>query len=192
MTMRTITLLLTATVALAMAGCGSDEARPKAPPGAPQNPVAAITPEPQGMTGETKGNPATPGYQRLLDNQRKAPAEPKQANPCALVTKAQAQTILGGKLMDPVSLPQGPTCIYRNRSNGRYATISVQAQNFAVLRKQLKRAQRVDVADRRAYCGVHGRPMLYLPLGGGKVLTIAAQCETAVRLARRAGAQLLP
>lgn len=192
MTVRPLALLLAATVALAVAGCGSDEGRPKAPKGSPQNPIAAVTPDPQGMTGEAGGNPAKPGYQRLLENQREAPAEPKQDNPCALVTKAQAQKILGGKLMDPVSLPQGPTCIYRNRSSARYATVSVQARDFAVLRRQLKRAQRVDVADRPAYCGVHGRPMLYLSLGGGKVLSIAAQCDPAVRLARRAGAHLLP
>jgi hypothetical protein len=191
MTTRTLAPLLAATVALAVTGCGSDESH-KAPPGSPQNPLAAVTPDPQGLTGEGGGNPAKPGYQKLLQNQKKAPAQPKQDNPCALVTKAQAQTILGGRLMDPVSLPQGPTCIYRNRTSGRYATISVQARSFAQLRRQLKHVKRVDVADRPAYCGVHGRPMLYLSLGGGKVLSIAAQCEPAVRLARRAGARLLP
>ncbi len=192
MTVRPLAMLLAATVALAVAGCGSDEGSSKAPKGSPQNPIAAVTPDPQGLTGEGGGNPAKPDYQRLLDSQRDAPPQGKRDNPCALVTKAQAQAILGGKLMDPVSMPQGPTCIYRNRSNARYATISVQARSFAALRRQLKRAQRVDVADRRAYCGVHGRPMLYASLGGGKVLSIAAQCDAAVRLARRAGARLQP
>jgi len=190
-TVRPLALLLAATIALVAAGCGSDQGHPKAPPGTPQNPLAAVTPDPQGLTGEAGGNPAKPDYQRLLDKQREAPSQPKQANPCALVTKAQAQRALGGRLIDPVSLPQGPTCIYRNRSSARYATISVQARDFAVLRRQLKRARRVDVADRPAFCGVHGRPMLYLSLGGGKVLSVAAQCDPAVRLARRAGAQLL-
>jgi hypothetical protein len=190
--MRPLSLLFTVIVALVAAGCGSDEGRPKAPPGTPQNPVAAVTPDPQGLTGEGGGNPATPGYQKLLANQREVPKQSKQNNPCALVTRQQAQAILGGRLMDPVSLPQGPTCVYRNRSSARYATISVQARDFALLRRQLKRARRVDVADRPAFCGVHGRPMLYLSLGGGKVLSIAAQCDPAVRLARRAGAHLLP
>jgi hypothetical protein len=98
----------------------------------------------------------------------------------------------GGKLLDPVSLPQGPTCLYRGRANHLYATISIQAQSFTTLRKQLHRAQRVDVAKHRAYCGTYGRPVLYLPLSGGRVLSVAAQCDTAVRLARRAGARLLP
>jgi hypothetical protein len=190
-TVRPLALLVVGTIALVVAGCGSDEGQPKAAPGTPQNPLAAVTPDAQGMTGEAGGNPAKPDYQRLLDDQREAPRQPGQANPCALVTKAQAQRILGGRLMDPVSLPQGPTCIYRNRSSARYATISVQAREFSLLRRQLKRARRVDVADRPAYCGVHGRPMLYLSLGGGKVLSVAAQCDPAVRLARRAGAQLL-
>jgi len=192
MTMKTrvIGLLLAASLVAGVAGCGSDDGRAKAPVGSPQNPAVAIKPA-EKSTSEAGAVPK-PGYATLLERQKTAPNQGKSGNPCALVTKAQAQRILGGKLLDPVSVPQGPTCVYRSRASHIYATISIQAQSFTALRKQLHRAQRVDVAKHRAYCGTYGRPVLYLPLSGGRVLSVAAQCDTAVRLARRAGARLLP
>jgi hypothetical protein len=44
----------------------------------------------------------------------------------------------------------------------------------------------VSVADRQAYCGVHGAPMLYLPLAQGRVLSVSAQCDVAKRFASTA------
>jgi hypothetical protein len=186
---RRIGSLLAAALVVGAAGCGSDDQAAKAPVGSRDNPAVAVMPK--GNTSEG-GAAVKPGYATLLKHQKTAPTQGKSGNPCALVTKAQAQKILGGTLLDPVSLPQGPTCVYRSRSNQRYATISIQAQRFATLRRQLHRARRVDVAKHRAYCGVYGQPMLYLPLSGGRVLSVSAQCDTAVRLARRAGSQLLP
>lgn len=183
--------LLLAAALVGLAACGSDENPSKAAPGSPKNPLVAKPSRAGGTTSESGAKQAAPGYTRLLEQQRKAPVERDRNNPCALVTKAQAEAILGAKLVDPVVLPQGPTCIYRNRSSQRFAAISVQAQSFGALRRQLRRAERVDVSGRTAYCGMHGRPMLYLPLSGGRVLSVAAQCDTAVRLARRAGARLL-
>jgi hypothetical protein len=185
---RLIGSLLAAALVVGAAGCGSDDQAAKAPVGSRDNPAAAVMPK--GNTSESAA--VKPGYATLLKRQKTAPAQGKSSNPCALVTKAQAQKILGGRLLDPVSLPQGPTCVYRSRSSQRYATISIQAQRFATLRRQLHRARRVDVAKHRAYCGVYGQPMLYLPLSGGRVLSVSAQCDTAVRLAQRAGSQLLP
>jgi hypothetical protein len=186
MSARLITSLVAAALVVAVAGCGSDDK--KAPPGSKSNPIVAE--HPKGDSSES-GAAVKPGYGTLLERQKAAaPTAGKSNNPCALVTKAQAQKILGGKLLDPVSLPQGPTCVYRNRTNDRFATLSVQAQDFALLRKQLHRAQRVQIASHRAYCGVYGRPMLYLPLSGSRVLSVAAPCDTAVEFARRARAQL--
>jgi hypothetical protein len=189
MRMRAIGTLLAATLVAFVAGCGSDGGASKAPVGSPQNPAVAIKPA-EKSTSETGAVPKL-GYATLLKRQKTAPKQGKTNNPCTLVTKAQAQKILGGKLLDPVSVPQGPTCVYRSHANRLYATISIQAQSFTALRKQLHRAQRVDIAQHHAYCGTYGRPVLYLPLSGGRVLSVAAQCDTAVRLARRAGARLL-
>ena len=181
---------LAVVLVMGLVACGSDENPSKAAPGSPENPLVAKQPRSNGTTSESGAKPPAPGYAGLLERQRKEPVERDGNNPCALVTKAQAEAILGAKLVDPVVLPQGPTCIYRNRSSQRFAAISVQAQSFAALRRQLRRAERVDVAGRTAYCGMHGRPMLYLKLSRGRVLSVAAQCDTAARLARRAGARL--
>jgi hypothetical protein len=181
-------LVLVVVLVAGLSACGSEERSSKAAPGSPENPLAAKP----SKAGEPGTKPAEPGFAKLLERQRKQPVQHNRDNPCTLVTKAQAQAILGGKLLDPVLLPQGPTCIYRNRSQQEFATISVQAQSFGALRRQLRRAERVDVSDRTAYCGMHGRPMLYASLSGGRVLSVAAQCDMATRLARRAAAHLLP
>jgi hypothetical protein len=181
--------LLAAALVVGAAGCGSDDQAAKGPLGSKQNPVQAKMPE--GDTSES-GAAIKPGYAKLVERQKTAPTPGKANNPCALVTKAQAQQILGGKLLDPVSLPQGPTCVYRSHSNRRYATISVGTRDFRSLRRSLHRPKTVEIADHRAYCGTYGQPVLYLPLSGGRVLSVAAQCDTAVRFARRAGVRLLP
>ena len=191
MSTRSLGIVLAALV-VGVTGCGSEGSASKPAPGSPENPLVAKPSKAEGTTGEPSAKPAEPGYARLLERQRKEPVRSDRQNPCSLVTKAQAQAILGGKLLDPVVLPQGPTCIYRNRSRQEFATISVQAQSFGALRRRLRHAERVDVSDRAAYCGIHGRPMLYVPLSGGRVLSIAAQCDTAARLARRAATRLLP
>jgi hypothetical protein len=188
---RPLGLLLAAALVMGVAACGSDENPSKAAPGSPENPLVAKQPRSSGITSESGAKPPAPGYTRLLEQQRKVPVERDRNNPCALVTKAQAEAILGAKLVDPVVRPQGPTCIYRDSSSQRFAAISVQTQSFAALRRQLRRAERVDVSGRTAYCGMHGRPMLYMPLSGGRVLSVAAQCDAAARFARRAGARLL-
>lgn len=183
---------LAVVLVVGVTACGSEEDRPQAALGSPERPLVAKPSRADGAgTSESGAKPAAPGYARLLERQRKVPVRRDRNNPCALVTKAQAEAILGAKLLDPVVLPQGPTCIYRNSSSQTFAAISVQAQSFGALRRQLRRPERVEVSGRAAYCGMHGRPMLYLPLSRGRVLSVAAQCDTAVRLARRAGARLL-
>ncbi|MEA2273032.1 MAG: hypothetical protein QOI98_1740, partial [Solirubrobacteraceae bacterium] len=42
------------------------------------------------------------------------------------------------------------------------------------------------VANRHGVCGTFGRSMLYLPLGGGRVLSIAGPCDMASRFAAEA------
>jgi hypothetical protein len=175
-----------------LAGCGgSDDKSAKAPLGSPENPVAAQAPSSGEAGSEATGKPTEPSFKKLVDRQSKEPARRDRDNPCAFVTKAQAQEILGARLLDPLVAPQGPTCIYRNRSGQSFATVAIQSVSFKALRRQVRRVERVAVSDRTAYCGMHGRPMLYLPLSGGRVLSVAAPCETATRFARRAAPRLL-
>ena len=46
--------------------------------------------------------------------------------------------------------------------------------------------QRIAVSSRVGYCGTYGQPMLYVPLSGGRVLSIAGQCAVAKRFALKA------
>lgn len=187
---RLIGLVLAAVSAGAVSACGSGDAA-KPPPGSPENPLVAEAPSAAGAGSESATSPGRVGFKELVDDQREQPAGRDDDNPCGLVTKAQARTILGVPLLDPVVAPQGPTCIYRDRSGQSFTTIAIQSLSFKSLRPRIRRLERVAVSGRTAYCGTYGRPMLYLPLSRGRVLSIAAQCETATRLARRAAPDLL-
>lgn len=188
---RLIGVMLATACLAGLTACGSGEPQAKASPGTPENPLPATPSSLEGATSETAAKPVEPNFKSLVEQQQGVPARQERDNPCALVTKAQAQTILGGRLLDPVVAPQGPTCIYRSRSGERFATIAIQAQRFDDVRAQIRRIERVEVSDHTAYCGMHGQPVLYLPLSGSRLLSVAAPCETAARFARRAAPQLL-
>jgi hypothetical protein len=112
------------------------------------------------------------------------------SRPCSLVTKTQARAIVGAPILEPLQAPQGPTCIYRTKSGKPYVTLAVQTVSFAKLRKQIRRTRTVSIASRTAYCGTYGGPMLYLPVAGGRVLSIAAPCAMAQRFAAKAAPHL--
>jgi hypothetical protein len=168
---------------LALLGaCGESEPASKAPLGSPENPIQSQA-QNDGTDPDAPGS-GKPNYRSLVDRQSGNPAE--RSSPCAFVTKRQAQEIVGSSLLDPVEAPQGPTCIYRDRGGTTFITVALQDGGFAALRDDVRRLRRVSVADRRAYCGVYGSPMLFLPLDGGRVLSVTAQCEVAMRFARSA------
>jgi hypothetical protein len=106
--------------------------------------------------------------------------------PCTLVTRAQAQALVGAPILQPLQATQGPTCIYRSRSGTRFVTLAVQRADFGALRAQLRHPRRIAVSSRTGYCGRLGHPMLLVALSSGRVLGIAAPCSLAVRFAARA------
>jgi hypothetical protein len=111
---------------------------------------------------------------------------PGASRPCSLVTKTQAAAIVGTPLVEPLEAPQGPTCIYQTKSGKPYITLAVQTVNFTKLRKQIRKTRAVPIANRTAYCGTYGEPMLFLPVTGGRVLTISAPCNVAQQFAAKA------
>lgn len=193
-------VVLAAGYVAVLAGCGSGEEAAKAPPGSPDNPLIN-NPDNARVSGrsakdESASKPSAPGFNAILEQQRKARASSQtstdeQTNPCTFVTRAQAEAILGARLLDPFVAPQGPTCVYRNRSGSAFATVAVESMDGQDVRRSLGRTERVRIAGRLAYCGVRGRPMLYLPLPNRRVLSVAAPCDTAVRFARRAARRLI-
>jgi hypothetical protein len=163
---------------LAACGGGSDK---QAAPGSKQNPlVGRNTPGAKAQSSEA-GKAGAPGYQKLLERQTSKPAS--NFTPCNLVSKAQAQAIMGARIQDPLEAPQGPTCIYRTRDGKSFITLAVQPVKFATLKRQLADRKPVAISNRTAYCGRYGQSMLYMPLSGGRVLSVSARCRVAKQFA---------
>lgn len=110
------------------------------------------------------------------------------SQPCRLVTRAEAARILGAPVRPLVTAPQGPTCLYRAASGRRLITVAVQHTDFGKLTGRLrpKRPVRVSGAAGTAYCVTAGSPTLYVPVAGGRVLTVGGPCSVARRFALRA------
>jgi hypothetical protein len=171
-------VLLGCLVATALvAGCGSD--KPAAPLGSPDNPLVGKT---QNASESRKA--AEPGYKTLLKRQDGRPQS--RFTPCGLVTRAQAQAIVGEPVQLPFEAPQGPTCVYRTVKGHGLVTLAVQKAELAKAKTNLQQAAKVDLGSSTAVCGQYGQPTLYAPLSHGRVLTVAAPCEIAKRFAARA------
>jgi hypothetical protein len=134
-------------------------------------------------TSSEAGAPG-PNYQQLLADQSSRPT--KRFSPCNLVTASEAGRIIGDAMQKPVEAPQGPTCVYRTRSGKRLIALAVQTTTFGRIKAQLDKPRITSVAGRAAYCGLYGQPMLYVPLSGGRVLSVSASCATAKRFAAKA------
>jgi hypothetical protein len=66
----------------------------------------------------------------------------------------------------------------------------VQRRSLRALRAQIRDPRRVGVARRSGYCGVLGRPVLYVGVSKGRVLSVWAPCALATRFAAVAVARL--
>jgi hypothetical protein len=66
----------------------------------------------------------------------------------------------------------------------------VQTAKFDRLTRQIRQRRTVDVSRRSGVCGTFGQPMLYVPLSGGRVLTVSALCGLAQKFAAKAVRQL--
>lgn len=179
-------LLLTAVTALA--ACSDEDSVKEAPPGSRENPLVA---EP--LRG-TEGAPtpeaahergaAESGFERLVEDQSADPRE--RFSPCNLVSRAQAQAVIGKPIAEPIEAPQGPTCIYSPQGANSFITVAVQPMQIGRIKKQLRNRRQVDVSRRTGWCGTHGQNVLYVPLGRGRVLSITAPCDVAEKLATAA------
>jgi hypothetical protein len=148
---------------------------------------AVIAPPHRGRSGRTAPAGSSPAAGRKAASPRlQRQLAPSASRPCSLVTKAQARTILGLPVLAPIEAPQGPTCIYQSRSRERFITLSVQGVEFGQIRRKLGDGRRIPVGDRTGYCGTFGGKMLYVPLGRGRVLSVAAPCKLASEFAARA------
>lgn len=196
---RSLSLIALLLMAALLAACGG-QSKPAAVPGSPERPLVAQTPQDALTSGRlneatpaAKGTAAEgakpkadaqPGYQKLVERQGSKPRS--RFTPCNLVTKAQAGAIVGAPLQDPLEAPQGPTCIYRSKDGKRFVTLAVQSVPFSKLKHQMHKRQQVAVSNKTAFCGMLGQPILYVPLSGSRVLSVAAPCQVARKFAARA------
>jgi hypothetical protein len=112
----------------------------------------------------------------------------KTLDPCTLVTRGEAQTIIGKPVGEPVDAPQGPTCIYSVQGAKAPVTLAVQALHFSTVKPQSQLQDRItlSVAGHSAYCGVAGTPTLIVPLSAGRFLSVVAPCPIAAAFAAKA------
>lgn len=196
---RCLALAALACSAVVTAACGGDST--PAPPGSATNPLVSqqahqipgsAPATAAGRSNEAAAAPsaagAKPTYDQLLRDQSRHPQT--RFTPCNLVTRDQAGAIVGSAMREPVEAAQGPTCVYRSSDGRSFVTVAVQTLDFDKVRPHLKLPRRVAVSARTAWCGTYGQPVLYLPLSGGRVLTVGAQCAVAKRFAATAVRQL--
>jgi hypothetical protein len=111
---------------------------------------------------------------------------PKAPDPCVLVSRAQAQAIIASPISGETEAPLGPTCIFTLKGQKQSITLTVEQMNVSSQVRLMGHLQRSIVGGHVAYCGTLGRPMLYLALGGTKVLNVTAPCAIADALAAKA------
>jgi hypothetical protein len=161
---------------------------PKAKSGSDASKTAARSSHPAPAKGfseaDNAGTSTDPGYQKLLEQQTRKPAS--RFTPCNLVRRSEAAAILGVAVRPLVEAPQGPTCIYRSAKGRGFITVSVQKAALSKLRKQLRHAKPVAVAQRDSVCGTVGRPLLYVPVSSARVLVVTAPCQVAKQFASAA------
>ncbi len=143
-----------------------------------------------GPTVVHKPYPGTGGAEANDDNPGGADTGAKQKtagvlNPCALVTRRQAEAILAQPVSAPQYAPLGPTCIYQPRKSKGFITISLASGSAGDVRRLQKRTA-VKAGGRTAYCGFYGQQLVLVPLGGGHTLSVAAPCTVGTRLASAA------
>ena len=64
--------------------------------------------------------------------------------------------------------------------------MTVESIDFAKIKAHIRNRTQFGVGGHIAYCGVYGQPTVFVPLTGGRILTITAPCVTGVRFAATA------
>ena len=108
-------------------------------------------------------------------------------DPCALVTQSEIEAIAHEKVLRLTNAPLGPTCVIQLAGGPKTITVAIAAADVSSLVKRMPRKPvELTLSGRRAYCGVLGKPLLSVVLGGGYALQISAPCSLATSLARKA------
>jgi hypothetical protein len=144
-----------------------------------------VTHRPLHGTGGAEVNDDNPGH---ADTGNRPAAG--QSDPCTLVSRTQAQAIVGKPIDAPVRAPLGPTCIYRPSGSKNFVTVTVASTDFATIRARIRNRTQLDVSGHTSYCGTYGQPTVFVPLADGRVLTVTAPCATGTLFAAKALSRL--
>ncbi len=109
-----------------------------------------------------------------------------QSDPCTLVSRAEAQAIVGKPIGAPVDAPLGPTCIYRPAGAKSFITVAIESIDFATIKPLIHNRTQSTINGSTAYCGTYGQPTTFVPLSDGRVLDITAPCAVGARFAAEA------
>lgn len=176
---------LLASAALLSAGCAGSGSR--GPNGEPTQAARGVQrlPKAEGHAADVRATgPQRARQPHGLVDDEVAASGAKLPDPCALVSRAQAQSILHAAVSAPVLAPQGPTCVYASRNSKQQVTLEVESGLDAVaLRPKLHDRMRVKVGSRHAYCGAAGVPVLRIPVSGGRIISVSAPCPIAAAFA---------
>lgn len=192
-------------LASAVAACGSSTTTPLAPTvteHARPTPAQSRDDQPGGVAEVASKSPLDqpnssvvhvaaprPGDRATTGEKAAASGNLVAVNPCTLVSRAEAQQVSGRAIAGVSEAPLGPTCIY-TVPRSSVITLSIQPGTLPRLSPSLRDKRRLEVSGHPAYCGTLGRQMLYVPAGTNSVLSVAAPCGVAQRLAAKALADL--
>jgi len=191
--------LLAAAAALLLGACGGSSSSSSSSPSASVVPSGVLGARVQGArrvtpvskfvgadrVEATRSRPVRARAQAGTIDDEVSASGARALDPCSLVSRAQAQAILGKPVGQPRDAPQGPTCIYTPQGAPGPVTLAVVATDFSSLRPQahLRDRMSVKVSGHAAYCGVAGTPTMIVPLSPGRFLTVAAPCPIAASFA---------
>jgi uncharacterized protein DUF3558 len=114
------------------------------------------------------------------DTDEVSPTGAKPMKPCGLVTKAQAEGILG-KGVKVSERPQGPTCVYSG--SGREVDLVVEKVPLSSLKNGARSVEPVTINGRQGYCLKYGSTSVVVAVGSGRVLQATGPCQAGVRFA---------
>jgi hypothetical protein len=191
-TLRSTLAVSAATLACALAaGCGgvADTASaPRSaadPGGTAQAPTRVVRPLPGAIHAADRKSKRV--GERQLDNDESQKSGSGSGDPCRLVTRAEARTILPERLTGTAQAPLGPTCIYETRSGRFDVTVALPKMAFKPPRERKPGAVvKVRLHGRTGYCVDDGAQTMIVPLGAGRVLSVAAPCPIATAFAAKA------
>jgi hypothetical protein len=167
----------------------SPSATATAPAGAPapRDPVSTgvVVHKPLHGTGGREINDDNPGN---ADSGNQS--APGTSNPCALVSRAQAQAILHAPVEAPEEAPLGPTCIYQPRGAKSFVTMTIEPTSFAKVERLIRKRSQFSVGGHTAYCGIYGQLTTFVPLSSGRYLDITASCDVGRLFAEEAVSRL--